>query len=118
MIKRIICLALLMLLAFQTVAYAQERTSGDVVFKDALYGAAIGGILGFAVYLADDDNFGEKVGIGVAIGTLGGLAFGLAETRGIVEIRKGGLKFNAPRVAIQKRGNSVLYSTNIFKVDF
>lgn len=118
MIKRIIALCIALLFVFQGLAFAVE-TEGDVVFKDALYGTAIGVLLGGAVYLVDQEHFAAKVGIGAAVGTMAGLFYGIAETRGTVEIRKkGSIRINPPVIIVQKRGNDILYSTNLLKIEF
>lgn len=119
MIKRIVILTVLLLVIFQGSAFSAD-TSGDVVFKDALYGAGIGIILGGSIYLVDDDHLGAKMGIGIAIGTIGGLIYGISETRGVVEIRKekGSIKINPPVISVQKRQGDLFYSTNILRIGF
>lgn len=118
MLKKIMAMALLMLIAFQGIAFAVE-TEGDVVFKDALYGAVIGALLGSAVYLVDQDDFGAKLGIGVAVGTIGGLFYGISETRGAVHIKKKEeTKFNIPTIRVQKRNDALMVSTTLLRVDF
>jgi len=117
MIKKILIITLLAVMFFQTAAFAVE-TDGDVIFKDTLYGAAIGAILGAAIYLADTDHFGEKLGIGVAIGTLGGLFYGVAEVKGVAEIEKDKLKFAVPTPVIQKKGDGVQLSASLLKARF
>ncbi|MBI4822629.1 MAG: hypothetical protein HY805_00135 [Nitrospirae bacterium] len=119
MIKRIVVVAILLLALFQGKAFSAD-TSGEVVFRDAIYGAGIGAILGGAIYLADDDHFGSKIGIGIAVGTIGGLIYGVSETRGVVEIRKekGSIKLNPPIISVQKKDGDLFYSTNILKISF
>lgn len=118
--KRVIAITLFISIILQGIAFAVE-TQGDVVFKDALYGAGIGGLIGCAVYLVDQEHFATKFGIGVAVGTVGGLLFGISETRskGTIEIRKkGDVKINPPSIMVQKRGDNILYSTTLLKVEF
>jgi hypothetical protein len=118
MLKRILVITVLLLFAFQSTAFA-FGTEGDVVFTDALYGAAIGAMLGAAFYLVDDDDFARKIGVGVILGTAGGVAFGLAkDTRSVVEIQKDGVKLAVPSVTIQKRKEDILYTTSLLKVEF
>jgi len=115
MLKRVLVLAILCIVVFQGTAFATIETQGDVVFRDALYGAAIGAILGGAVYLADKDDLATKIGIGVAVGTIGGLFFGVMETRSVVEIEKNEIKFAVPTPSIERRGDGIMYSTSLVK---
>jgi hypothetical protein len=117
MLKKILVFTILALLSFQSFAFAAD-TSGEVVFRDAMYGAIIGGLLGGAIYLMDDKDVGAKIGAGVAIGTIGGLVFGVMETRGVVGIEKGKVRVNVPTPVVQKRGDSHLYSISALKVNF
>lgn len=117
MIKKILIVAVLSLMLFQGAASALE-TEGEVIFRDALYGAAIGAILGTAIYMADDDNFGAKVGAGIALGTLGGLAFGVMETKTFVEIEKDKVKVAFPTPVIEKKGEGLQYSASLLRTRF
>ncbi|HDH04949.1 MAG TPA: hypothetical protein ENG75_02420 [Nitrospirae bacterium] len=117
MIKRILIIAVLSLVIFQGAAFAVE-TEGEVLFRDALYGAAIGAILGGAFYLADEDNFANKFATGVIIGTVGGLVFGLSETNTFVEIEKDKIKFAVPAPVIEKKQNGFQYSASILRTRF
>ena len=117
MVKKVIALTLLLLLAFQGVAFATD-TSGEIVFRDAIYGAIIGAVLGGAAFLMDGEEFAEKMGVGIAIGTIGGLIFGVMETRGIVGIQKGGIKISTPTAVMQKKEGGNLYSISFLKANF
>lgn len=114
MLKKALVLAVIFLFAFQGLALAQ----GDVVFTDTLYGAAIGGLIGTAVYLIDDDDFAAKFGAGVLVGTIGGLLYGLSETRSFAEVEDGELKLAVPTVDIEKRGEEVVYQADLVRVKF
>jgi hypothetical protein len=52
------------------------------------------------------------------VGTLGGVLYGLSETRSMVEVEKGEVKLAMPALKIRKTGDDVLYSANLIKVDF
>jgi len=117
MFKRAIIIAILIVMAFRAVAFASD-TSGEVVFRDALYGTAIGAILGGAVYLIDDDELGKKMGIGIAVGTIGGLVFGITESRSAVEIKRGKIDLNLPTFAIYKKEKDSALIANLLKVRF
>lgn len=115
--KKILIMAILSVFIFQSAAFAIE-SEGDIIFRDSLFGAAIGAILGTAIYLADQDNFGAKLGIGVAVGTLGGLAFGVMETKTFVEIEKDKIKFAVPTPVIEKNGEGMVYSASLLRTRF
>lgn len=115
--KKIIVIAVLSVLIFQSAAFAFE-SEGDIIFRDALYGAAIGAILGSAVYLADPDHFGAKFGVGVVIGTLGGLAVGVMETNTLVEIEKDRVRVAFPTPVIEIKGDGLQYSASLLRSRF
>ncbi|NOY39234.1 MAG: hypothetical protein GXO95_03110 [Nitrospirae bacterium] len=117
MFKKFLIVTVLFLFLSQGVAFA-AGSDGEIVFRDALYGAVVGAILGGAIYLVDQDDFPAKLGMGVAVGTLGGLFFGVAETRSLVEIKKDNVRFALPSPMIQKKRSGVLYSTSLLRVDF
>ncbi|GBD98413.1 hypothetical protein BMS3Abin07_00427 [bacterium BMS3Abin07] len=116
MVKKTVIVTMLLMFAFQTSAFAAVETQGDVVFRDALYGTAIGAIIGGAIYLVNQEDFATKVGVGVAVGTIGGLFFGVQESRSLAEIKGKNVKFALPTPVIQKRGNSIIYSTSLLRI--
>jgi len=115
--KKIIVIAILSVLIFQSAAFAFE-SEGDIIFRDSLYGAAIGAIIGSAVYLADQNKFGTKFGVGVVIGTLGGLAYGVMETNTFVEIEKDRVRVAFPTPVIEKKGDGLQYSASLLRSRF
>ena len=117
MLKKVLIIAILSLVIFQGTATAIE-TEGEVMFRDALYGAAIGVILGGAFALADDGDDVEKLSTGIIFGTFGGLLFGLAETDVLVEIKKEGIKFAFPTPMIEQKGENTQYAATILRAHF
>ncbi len=117
MTKRILIIAALLIMVFQGSASA-AGLEGDIIFRDTLYGAAVGAIIGTAIYLIDQDNFGTKFGTGVVIGSLGGLAWGIKETRTFVEIEKDTIKIAFPTPVIQQKSDGVQYSASLFRAKF
>ena len=117
MIKRILVISVLIIMLFQGTAFAMD-SQGEILLKDSLYGAAIGGLLGSAFYLLDQDELDKKLASGIIIGTLGGLVFGIAETTGMVEIEKDKIKFAVPTPVIKKQNNGILYTASLLKAKF
>lgn len=117
MIKKILTTTILLLMLFQGSAFAFE-SNGSQIFKDTLYGAAIGSILGGAFYMVNQDDFYKNLGSGLIIGTLGGLAFGISEVSGFVELKNDELKFAIPTPVIERIDDDVRVSASIFKTSF
>ena len=117
MIKKVLLITVFVLMLLQSAAFAFE-SQGNIVFRDTLYGIAIGAILGSAVYLADDDHFAEKLSAGVIIGAVGGLAYGLYETESFVELDRDKIKVAVPTPVIEKKDNTVQYSASLFRTKF
>ena len=109
----------MLLLLVQGTAFAQ---SGAVIMDDVLYGAAIGGLLGGAVYLISSDKGTDvlltNVGTGAGLGAIAGFILGLTEIRGVVEIENNEMKIALPTIYIQERDDATLYSANILKVSY
>jgi len=117
MMKKIILIAALSVLILQGTALAFE-SDGEIVFRDSMYGAAVGAILGGAIYLADQNNFAAKFATGVIAGTVGGLVFGVYETSALVEIEKDKVRFAMPTPVLNKQGKDIQYSASLFKSRF
>lgn len=122
MFKKIIVTAILLTFLLQSAAFAGEV--GRIAYNDAMYGAIIGGILGTAFYFADpvtkdkDETFMKRVSIGVILGTLGGLAFGVYDAQSAVSMKNGNMQLNVPTVNVVQRGKETLYTTNFLEVKF
>lgn len=117
MIKKTLIAAILVLFLFQSAAFAFD-TDGEVIFKDAIYGGAIGGLLGIAISVTDSDNLGSNISGGVIIGTIAGLAYGLHETSTFVEIKDNKIKLAVPIPIIIPKENGVEYTASLFKARF
>ncbi len=117
MVKRILVIAVLSIMIFQSTAFALD-TEGGIIFKDTLYGTAIGAILGTAIYLVEQDGFAQNVATGVLVGAVGGLIYGFVETDSFVEIKKDEIKIAVPTPVIQKKNDEILYSASLFKTRF
>lgn len=117
----IFILAVIFTTSLSSFSYARslgKQVQGEVVFKDALYGAAIGGLIGVASYAVDSDEFGNKVGAGVIIGTILGLAYGVYETTGFVEIRNNKTYVSIPKPEIEIKGKDLVYKLPLLKAEF
>jgi hypothetical protein len=117
MYKRVLVVSTLIILLCSSTSQALD-TDGEVIFRDALYGAAIGAILGGAVYLADQDKFATKFSTGIIIGTIGGLVVGVYETQSFVEIKKDSIKLAVPTPVLEKKGEALQYSASLLKTRF
>ena len=116
MIKKYVVVLIASLILLANTAFAQD--SGQVIFKDTMYGVAIGALIGSAFYLADDEDFGEKFATGVIVGAFGGLAYGFHETNSFVEIENDKVKFAVPTPVIEKKHETVQYSASLLKTQF
>jgi hypothetical protein len=117
MFKKIFVIAILSLVIFQSSAFAFD-TDGEIIFRDSLYGAAIGALLGTAMYGADQEDFGSKISTGVIIGTIAGLAYGLHETSTFVELKDNKFKMAVPTPVIIPKEGGVQYTASLFKAKF
>ncbi len=122
--REIIVLFLLAVLLFTNVTTAFARdfgrrsTNGEIIFTDGLYGAGIGALVGVALVAIDDKNAGSKIGGGVLIGTLFGVAYGLHETKSFVEYKDGKYAINIPKPVVEKVNNNIVFNVPLFKADF
>lgn len=114
--KKYLAILVITLILLANTAFAQDR--GETVFRDTLYGAGIGALLGAAVYLADDSHFGEKLAAGLIVGTVGGLAYGLYEAESLVEIEHNRIRVAVPTPVIEKEDETVRYSASLLKTRF
>jgi hypothetical protein len=115
MLRKVLLALILSLMILQGTAYAQ---SGPVILEDMGYGIAIGGLLGGAWYLLDQDDFGKKVGTGVALGAIGGFALGVTDVRSVVGVEGGDVRFGMPAIMIEEKKNGTLYMANLFNMKF
>ncbi|MBW1988590.1 MAG: hypothetical protein JRI97_03495 [Deltaproteobacteria bacterium] len=85
-------------LLFAWAAPAGAQDAGQIVLKDALYGAAIGTLVGGAFMLFTDDpgDHLEYLGYGAGAGILGGTAFGFWEAAAWTTVENGKVKIAWP----------------------
>ncbi len=101
-----------------TRADAGADTRGEVVFSDALYGSAIGGIVGGAAWLIDQNDAGAKIGTGLLLGTVAGALFGIADSQSVVEIDHGAVKLALPTPAVQPTDHGLTYTVGLLRLPF
>ena len=75
---------LMFLVSFFLISITSGKASARdskvrIMFMDTLNGAAIGAVIGGIVILNDNDNWGKKLTLGVTLGAIGGLAFGIVD---------------------------------------
>lgn len=121
--KKTIARILIVVITLVTMAssvHAEPRggSAGQTLFGDALMGAALGGIVGAAAYAIDDDELGKKIGTGVIVGAVLGLAYGLYETRSFVEYRDGKAYVGIPVPEVEVTSQGTVYRTSLFHARF
>ena len=122
MLKNVVIITLVMLLCFQGAVFAAE-SRGEIIVKDGVYGAMIGMVLGFSVWLIDADRSGDKLltafGIGLTTGTLAGLAYGVAvDSKSFVSIEKNEMKFALPTPKLERTQEDWKLRADLLKVEF
>jgi len=84
-------------------SYASDDKTLENIFKNAYYGALIGGLLGTAVLIFSDrpgDHF-DYIAYGLAGGVIAGTFYGMANpSRGIADLENGRVNFDLPRFEI------------------
>jgi len=118
MSRKIVTLVLTLCLLVPGSAFAAGGSRGEVVFTDALYGAAIGGLVGSAAWLIDQKNAGAKIGTGLVVGTVAGVIFGVAETQSLVQVEDGDVKLAIPTPVVEPRDGHVTYAVNLLHIPF
>ncbi len=117
MIKRILLVAVLLIMIFNGAAYA-AATDGEIIFRDTLYGTAIGAIIGTAVYLVEQKHFAPNLAAGILVGSVGGMVYGFAETDSFIELENDEIRFALPTPAVRREAEGVLYSASLFRARF
>ena len=115
MLKRSIALAVVIMLISAGAAFAG---SGEVILKDTLYGGLIGGLLGGAWYLLDEDDASDKIGTGIGVGIIGGFVLGITDASSMVSIENGEINYAMPAIIIEKHKGATAYSANILEMNF
>jgi len=115
MLKKVLILLVLSIFVFQGAAFAG---TGSIILEDTLYGAIIGGLLGGAWYLLDDDEFGQKVGTGIGVGVIGGFILGVTDVTSVVEIEKNDVKIAMPTISIEEREGELMYTASLVNLKF
>jgi hypothetical protein len=102
-----------------TVHARDSRGSqGEILFTDALYGAAVGGLIGLGSYAIDDKDLSGKVGAGVVVGAVLGLVYGLYETKSFAEYKDNKVQFAIPTPEVEIKGSETVYKVSLFKAEF
>lgn len=115
MLRKAAAIIVILMLVTAGTAFAG---SGEIILQDTLYGGLIGGLLGGAWYLLDDDDAADKIGMGIGLGIIGGFAMGVTDVSASVKIEKGEVKLAMPMITIDKVGKGVGYKTNILQMNF
>lgn len=115
MAKKVIVFIVLWTVLFQGAAFA---ASGKIILDDTLYGALIGGILGGAWYLLNEEDLGKKVGTGVAVGAIAGFVLGVADATSLVVIDEKGIRYGLPQVYVTDGRKGLEVTTSLIGARF
>ncbi len=116
MVKKVFLIMVIILLAFNGVALA---ASGEVVMENTIYGGLIGGMLGGAWYLLDQDEAGKKLGTGVGVGIIAGFLLGLTDVGSFVEVEDGQMHAGIPPIYVMEtEDQGTVYYTGLLDVKF
>ena len=115
MLKKAIALTIVIMLITAGAAFA---ASGEVILKDTLFGGLIGGLLGGAWYLLDDDEASDKIGTGIGIGIIGGFVLGITDASSMATIENGEVKYAMPAIIINKYKGATAYTAHLLEMSF
>ena len=115
MLKKIPVLVIVFLILMQGAALALD---GEIIFRDALYGTAIGALIGVGIYAIDQNDFGPKVGGGVVAGAAVGMVVGIVESASMVSIRDNKVYVGVPTPVIIRKADSTVYKAALLDVKF
>lgn len=117
MLKKVsVVLIIIMLLAAS--AGTALAGSGEVILEDTLYGGLIGGLLGGAWYLLDEDDAADKIGAGIGIGIIGGFILGVTDASASVKIENGKVKYAMPQIHMFKKDSATIYTAHLLEMNF
>jgi len=91
---------------------------GEIVFTDALYGAAVGGLIGGGAWLIDQNDAGVKIGTGLVVGTVAGVIFGVADAQSLVQVEDGKIKLALPTPQLRPGDPHLTYAVNLLHIPF
>lgn len=114
-LRLILACMLMLIVTATTVSHATESPLGDV-FRDTIYGGAIGTLVGGAsmAFTRKPANHLENLGYGGAVGIIAGAAFGMARTaRSLAEIDNGRVKLAMPTLIPNLTESPVTKQTTI-----
>ncbi len=115
MLKKILFLAFALFLVFQGTALALE---GEVIFRDGLYGAAIGVLIGVGAYAISGEDAGANIGGGLVLGTAVGVGVGIVESSGAIRIGGGSVSVGIPIPHVAKVGTETRIEASLLDMAF
>jgi len=115
MLRKTTVLITVFILLFAGNALALD---GEVIFRDSLYGAAVGGLIGIGVYAMDGRDAGPRIGGGVVFGTACGAIVGVMESTGMFAFRDGKLSIGVPTPYLAMNGHETQIRAGLLDVDF
>ena len=116
MVKKLLIAIILVMLVFPAAAFAD---TGRTVMDNTIYGGIIGGLLGSAWYLLDQDEFGDKLATGVGLGLIGGFFLGLTDVNNFVEIEDGEMRAGIPTIYVtQSERYGTVFSAGLLSIKY
>lgn len=118
MLKKAAVVMIIIMLLAASAGGALAGGSGEIILEDTLYGGLIGGLLGGAWYLIDEDDAADKIGAGIGIGIIGGFILGVTDASASVKIENGKVKYAMPQIHIFKKNSATVYSAHLLEMNF
>lgn len=119
--KRVL-IGILLIAAMTTSSVARAELKGTVIFKDTIYGALTGGIIGAAtmVFTEKPEDHLMNIAYGAAAGSILGAGFGAYESTTVAEFSDGNLYLALPSIqfSAEKDRNAGLASVDLLRVRF
>ncbi len=124
MLKRVALVAVAMAVFLGSTAPARAQAADfemQVVFEDAVYGAAIGGLIGggFMLLSKHPTDHWDYLTTGAGAGIILGAAYGVfTSTRSFAEYEDGKLRIAMPTPQLELRNDELAMQADVFRTRF
>ena len=121
--KKSIGIAVILLFLNANTCLARSQAGGAVVFKNTLYGALTGALIGGAslVFTSEPEEHLDYILYGAAIGTMVGALFGTYEALAFINFNNGDIKYAlpTPRLVPERNGRGVTRTSfDVLRINF